>query len=40
MSFGQFRILSLDALILAKEAAGREKDLMPPRPLRALRPER
>lgn len=38
MSFGQLRILSLDALIIAKEAAGREKDLYAARLLRALRP--
>jgi hypothetical protein len=38
MSFGQLRILSLDALIMAKEAAGREKDLYAARLLRALRP--
>jgi hypothetical protein len=38
MSFGHLRILSLDALIIAKEAAGREKDLYAARLLRALRP--
>lgn len=38
MSFGPLRMLSLDALILAKEAAGREKDLYAARLLRALRP--
>lgn len=38
MSFGSLRILSLDALIRAKEAAGREKDLYAVRLLRALRP--
>lgn len=38
MSFGQLRILSLDALIQAKEAVGREKDLYAARMLRALRP--
>ncbi|MHC1763946.1 MAG: nucleotidyltransferase [Verrucomicrobiia bacterium] len=38
MSFGSLRILSLDALITAKEAAGREKDLYAVRLLRALRP--
>lgn len=39
MSFGQLRILSLDALIAAKEAAGREKDLYAVRLLRALKPK-
>ncbi len=38
MSFGPLRVLSLDALIRAKEAAGREKDLYAVRLLRALRP--
>ena len=37
MSFGPLRMLSLDALIMAKEAAGREKDLYAARLLRALR---
>ena len=39
MSFGRFRILSLDALITAKEAAGREKDLYAARLLRAIKPK-
>jgi hypothetical protein len=37
MSYGEFRILSLDALITTKEAVGREKDLYAARLLRALR---
>jgi len=37
MSFGQFRMLSLDALIAAKSAAGREKDLEAVRLLRAVK---
>lgn len=39
MSFGELRILGLDALITAKEAAGREKDLYAVRLLRALKPK-
>jgi len=39
MSFGELRILSLDALITAKEAAGREKDLYAVRLLRAVKPK-
>ena len=38
MSYGEFPILSLEALIAAKEAAGREKDLYAVRLLRALPP--
>ena len=38
MSYGEFPILSLDALIAAKEAAGREKDLYAVRLLRAIPP--
>src|ERR1017187_2048153 len=37
MSFGEFRMLSLDALIAAKAAAGREKDLDAVRLLRAVK---
>ena len=37
MSFGTFRILSLDALIIAKTAAGREKDLHAVRLLQAVK---
>ena len=37
MSYGEFRILSLDALITTKKAVGREKDLYAARLLRALR---
>jgi len=37
MSFGQFRMLNLDALIAAKIAAGREKDLDAVRLLRAVK---
>jgi predicted nucleotidyltransferase len=37
MSFGAFRMLSLDALITAKAAAGREKDLHAVRLLRAVK---
>jgi len=37
MSFGQFRMLSLDALIAAKVAAGRQKDLDAVRLLRAVK---
>jgi hypothetical protein len=37
MSFGQFRMLNLDALIAAKSAAGREKDLEAVRLLRAVK---
>jgi predicted nucleotidyltransferase len=37
MSFGEFRILTLDALIAAKSAAGREKDLEAVRLLRAVK---
>ena len=40
MSFGQFRILNLDALIAAKIAAGRQKDLDAVRLLRAVRERR
>jgi hypothetical protein len=37
MSFGEFRMLNLDALIAAKTAAGREKDLDAVRLLRAVK---
>ena len=37
MSFGQFRMLNLDALITAKTAAGRAKDLEAVRLLRAVK---
>ena len=37
MSFGEFRILSLDALIAAKAAAGRQKDLDAVRLLSAVK---
>ena len=37
MSFGQFRMLSLDALITAKAAVGRQKDLDAVRLLRAVK---
>ena len=36
-SYGDFRFLNLDALIAAKESAGREKDLMAVRQLRAIK---
>jgi hypothetical protein len=36
-SYGEFQILSLDALIAAKEAAGREKDLYAVRLLRGIK---
>jgi predicted nucleotidyltransferase len=37
MSFGQFRMLKLDALIVAKTAAGRQKDLDAVRLLQAVK---
>lgn len=37
MSFGEFRMLSLDALIIAKTAAGRQKDLDAVRLLQAVK---
>jgi hypothetical protein len=37
MSYGEFRILNLDALIASKVAAGREKDLEAVRLLRAVK---
>jgi predicted nucleotidyltransferase len=37
MSFGEFRMLNLDALIASKSAAGREKDLEAVRLLRAVK---
>jgi predicted nucleotidyltransferase len=37
MSFGQFRMLNLDALIAAKSAAGRQKDLDAVRLLQAVK---
>ena len=40
MSFGQFRMLNLDALIVAKAAAGRQKDLDAVRLLRAVKEKR
>jgi len=40
MSYGEFRILSLDALIAAKSAVGREKDLEAIRLLRAIKEKR
>jgi hypothetical protein len=36
-SYGEFRMLDIDALIVAKEAAGRERDLVAVRQLRAIR---
>jgi hypothetical protein len=36
-SYGEFRFLKLDALIAAKEATGRERDLAALRQLRAIR---
>jgi hypothetical protein len=36
-SYGEFRMLDIDALIVAKEAAGRERDLLAVRLLRAIR---
>jgi hypothetical protein len=36
-SYGEFRMLDLDALIVAKEAAGRERDLIAVKQLRAIR---
>ncbi len=37
MSFGQFRILDLDAIIVAKEAVARDKDLAALKQLRAIK---
>jgi hypothetical protein len=37
MSYGEFRILDLDALIAAKEAIGRERDLAAVKQLRAIK---
>ena len=37
MSYGEFRILNLDALIAAKEAVGRPRDLEAVRQLRAIK---
>ena len=37
LSYGEFRILSIDALIAAKEASGRERDLEAVRYLRAIK---
>jgi hypothetical protein len=37
LSYGDFRILSIDALIAAKEAVGRERDLEAVRYLRAIK---
>lgn len=37
MSFGDFQILSIDALIAAKAAVGRERDLAAVRQLRAIK---
>jgi hypothetical protein len=39
-SYGEFRILNLDALIVAKEAVGRERDLAAVRLLRAIKEKR
>ena len=39
LSFGEIKILSLDALISAKEAVGREKDMYAVRLLRAVKPK-
>jgi hypothetical protein len=36
MSYGEFHILSIEGLIAAKEAAGRERDLVAVRQLRAI----
>ena len=40
MSFGQFRMLNLDALIASKTAAGRQKDLDAVRLLQAVKEKR
>jgi predicted nucleotidyltransferase len=40
MSYGEFRILNLDALIAAKSAAGREKDLDAVRLLQAIKEQK
>ncbi len=40
MSFGEFRMLNLDALIASKSAAGRQKDLEAVRLLRAVKEKR
>ena len=37
MSYGEFRMLNLDAAIASKEAVGRERDLMAVRQLRAIK---
>ena len=37
MSYGSFRILDMDAIIQAKEAAGRDKDLAAVKQLRAIK---
>ena len=37
LSYGEFRILDLDALIASKEAVGRERDLAAVRQLRAIK---
>jgi hypothetical protein len=37
LSYGEFRILNLDAAIASKEAVGRERDLAAVRQLRAIR---
>ena len=39
MSFGEVQMLNLNALITAKESAGREKDLYAVRLLRAVKPK-
>jgi hypothetical protein len=39
MSYGDFRILDIDALIAAKEAVGRERDLVAVKMLRAIKEE-
>ena len=37
LSYGEFRILEIDALIAAKEAVGRERDLAAVKQLRAIK---
>jgi len=39
-SYGEFRMLSLDALIVAKQAAGRDRDLYALRLIRAIKERR
>jgi hypothetical protein len=40
MSYGEFRMLNLDALIAAKAAVGRQKDLDAIRLLKAIKEKR